>query len=267
MVTRHPVLGPALPELGWVPAPRYLLRRDRILRIAREFPAGELLEIGCGSGALLDDLTRLGHACQAIETSPEARALAAVLLKDHPQVLVHSAAQSAWDRCFDYVLAFEVLEHIEDDRGALSTWASWLKPNGCLLISVPAHQRRWSASDVWAGHYRRYEQEQLKCLFQACGFQVQQIECYGFPLANIIAPLRNWMYGRALRRDEETSVAAGDKAGNTRRSGSERTVETWFYPLQASFVGTSAIKLSLSIQDLFIRTELGNGYLVTARKS
>jgi SAM-dependent methyltransferase len=239
MATHHPVLGAALPELGWVPAPSYLMRRDRILRMMRALPPGELLEIGCGAGALLNDLARTGHACQAMETSPAARALADVMLRDHVGIRVHDAAQDDWHSRFDYVLSFEVLEHIEDDRGALKTWASWLKPNGYLLISVPAHQRRWTAS-------------------------IHRTECYGFPLSNIMSPIRGWLHQRAMRRER---TPAEDKAGNTQRSGTERTVESLFYPLEASFLGTALLKLNFALQDLFVGTEMGTGFLVLARKS
>jgi hypothetical protein len=33
-----PILGPAVPELGWVPAPRYLMRRARILQLMNKMP-------------------------------------------------------------------------------------------------------------------------------------------------------------------------------------------------------------------------------------
>jgi SAM-dependent methyltransferase len=199
-----------------------------------------------------------------METSPAARALADVMLRDHAGVRVHDAAQDDWRGCFDYVLSFEVLEHIEDDRGALETWASWLKPDGHLVISVPAHQRRWTASDVWAGHYRRYEQAQIISLIGASGFQVRRTECYGFPLSNMMAPVRGWLHQRAMRRER---TSAEDKAGNTQRSGTERTVESRFYPLEASFVGTTLLRLNFALQDLFVGTEMGTGFLVLARKS
>lgn len=267
VVIRHPVLGPALPDRGWVPAPRYLLRRDRVLRTMCRLPPGELLEIGCGSGALLNELTRMGHRCQAIETSPEARALAGIMLQDYPSVQVHPVAPASWKNHFDYVLALEVLEHIEDDRAALLRWANWLKPGGQLLISVPAHQRRWSASDVWAGHYRRYERAQLKGLLRACGFEPLQTECYGFPLANVIGPVRNWMYRQGSGSDARSTEASEDKASNTRRSGTERPVESRFYPLQASLLGTAIMRLNFALQSYFIETEMGTNYLILARRS
>ena len=72
----HPVYGPSLPEAGWVPAPSYLLRRRRILALMADQQPGRYLEIGCGAGALLYDLQARGFECQALETSPDALALA-----------------------------------------------------------------------------------------------------------------------------------------------------------------------------------------------
>src|SRR6185369_6920463 len=48
---RHPLFGLAAPELGWVPAPRYALRRARLLALASGLGGGRLLEIGPGAGA------------------------------------------------------------------------------------------------------------------------------------------------------------------------------------------------------------------------
>ena len=54
-VVLHPTYGPALPELNWVPAPSYLMRRHRVLRLLRDMAPCRVLDIGCGPGALLRD--------------------------------------------------------------------------------------------------------------------------------------------------------------------------------------------------------------------
>lgn len=262
----HPIFGIALPQFGWVPAPRYLLRRDRILRLLRSLPAGRLLEIGCGAGALIEDLARAGHSCQAIETSPEAVRLANVIHHSKPNVQIRAEAATDWHDSFDYILSFEVLEHIRDDRQALSQWADWLKTGGYMLVSVPAHRRRWNASDVWAGHFRRYEREELKQLLEETGLTTIVIECYGFPLANVIEPIRGWLHRRALMREGPASSEDQARASNTSRSGTQRTYESRFYPLQVSVIGTAIMRLSFAVQSIFIRTELGTGYLALAQK-
>src|SRR3546814_7757828 len=89
------------------------------------------------------------------------------------------------------VCAFDVLEHIEDDRLAIQEWIRWLAPNGKMILSVPAHRSRWGAGDVWAGHYRRYDRNDVEQLLVSCGMEVEHLECYGFPLANATELLRS----------------------------------------------------------------------------
>lgn len=265
-IQRHPLYGVAAPELGWVPAPSYLLRRDRILRRIRPLRPGAVLEVGAGAGALIDDLARLGHSCDALETSPGARKLAETLHAGNENVRVHAVAEPGWSGRFDYVLAFEVLEHIDDDSGALRQWFAWLRPGGHLLISVPAHARRWSASDEWAGHFRRYERADLLQRLEEAGFTGAEIECYGFPLANAIEPLRAHLHRRAMTRQRATSAAPPDREANNSRSGTERSFESRLFPLQASFAGTAIMRASFALQNMSVRTDLGTGYLALARK-
>ena len=51
------------------------------------------------------------------------------------------------DRTYDVIVAFEVLEHMEDDGDALRTWYQWVKPGGFVLLSVPAHAGRFGSCD------------------------------------------------------------------------------------------------------------------------
>ena len=81
---------------------------------------------------------------------------------------------------FHIVSALDVIEHIEDDSGALSTINDLLLPDGLLLITVPAYQYLYSSLDEMQGHYRRYSHKTLTTLVSGAGFKV--IECfYIFP--------------------------------------------------------------------------------------
>ena len=57
---------------------------------------------------------------------------------------------------FDLVLALDVVEHVEDDGTFVDRLAGWLRPNGHLIVTVPAHQSLFGPHDVALGHYRRY---------------------------------------------------------------------------------------------------------------
>lgn len=256
----HPLYGIAVPEHGWVPSPGYALRRDRVLHHLAEVAPGRVLEIGCGAGALLHDLTKRGFRCEAVESSARAREIASAIFRGRDDVRIHEEPQE-WSAAFDLVLAFEVLEHIEDDEGALRTWVSWMRPGATLIISVPAHQRRWNPTDEWAGHYRRYESEQLTSMARAAGLHVVDLECYGFPLANLLEAIR----ARTWQRVERPHDAAL-RAQQTAASGVERTVETKLFPLQASLPGRVAMRGFFRLQRWFARTELGNGLLLVARR-
>jgi SAM-dependent methyltransferase len=253
---RHPLFGPSLPERGWVPAPRYALRRARLLDLVRPLPRGRLLEVGPGAGALLADLADLGYRCEALEPSAAAREVAS-WLRDIP---LAAAPDPAWTGAFDLVVACEVLEHLEDDDAALELWKSWLRPGGRLLISVPAHAKRWSATDVWAGHFRRYERDDLRRLVERAGFEIEELECYGFPLSNLVEPLRAFAHRRALAR-RATTLAEG-----TERSGVERGVEARLFPLQASWPGTLLFRAAFRLQKRFRHHDRGTGYLLLARR-
>lgn len=262
-LTVDPLLGPAAPDLGWVPAPRYLLRRRRILRQIEAIAPGPVMEVGAGAGMLLQELAVRGHDCHALETSDLARELIeAVNLRAGGNIRLHASPMADWNSRFPLVLAFEVLEHIEDDRAALTEWVSWLKPGGTLLISVPAHPRQWNAADVWAGHYRRYRKADLVRLVEASGMRVEHVECLGFPLGNLTERIQ----ARGIARSVRETGDPGSRQANNDRSGTDRSHVLRWYPLFRSIPGRLGLRAAFALQALTSRFPLGNGYLVRATK-
>ena len=189
------------------------------------------------------------------------REIALDINSETPGLLVYETPQDEWRSAFDLVLALEVLEHIRDDAASLRQWHSWLKPGGHLLLSVPAHSSHWSATDEWAGHFRRYERHELLKLLGGQGFVAVAAECYGFPLANMLGPLRARYHARQLSRR-----FVQNQADFTRRSGIERSLEARLYPLQASLAGTLVMKLFFALQTLFLKPIWATDFLYYARK-
>jgi 2-polyprenyl-3-methyl-5-hydroxy-6-metoxy-1,4-benzoquinol methylase len=72
----------------------------------------------------------------------------------------------------DSVGLFDVVEHIEDDKGFLQKIFGFLKPGGHVYISVPAFNALWSNEDKDAGHFRRYSINQIKSVLQKSGYEI-----------------------------------------------------------------------------------------------
>jgi SAM-dependent methyltransferase len=65
------------------------------------------------------------------------------------------------DGAFDLVCAFDIIEHVDDDSGALAELARVTKLGGALLISAPLHASLWTLFDEFVGHKRRYDPQDL----------------------------------------------------------------------------------------------------------
>ena len=259
----HKIYGPVVLEKGWVPAPRYLLRRDRILEMFKTIPQGNILEVGCGAGTISHELGKKGFHCDAVESSAKAVEIASYVNKDLPNVVIHKSIP-AKKKQYDVFMSFEVLEHIEHDTKALKDWSGYVKKNGLLLLSVPAHMSKWGKSDIWAGHFRRYEKSELMQKIQNAGFEVVKIESYGYPLSNFIEPIRNYYYGRKLKAIKKEDEFA--KAVRTGESGVSRSAENKVYPVFSKWPITWLMMFLLKLQNLFLNMDLGTGYLLLARK-
>ncbi|HWG22570.1 class I SAM-dependent methyltransferase [Actinospica sp.] len=186
--------------------PNAWLRYDVIQRM---MPPGvtDVLEIGCGQGALGARLSARYHYV-GLEPDPESFAVAEGRFArlENGQVRNASVATLAPEDRFDLVCAFEVLEHIEDDEKALTQWAEHLRPGGWLLLSVPAHQRRYAAADEAVGHFRRYDPDKLAELVRNIGFEDVKVREYGAPLGYLLEFGRNAISRRKLKKLNDASM-------------------------------------------------------------
>ncbi len=148
----------------------------------------QILDVGCGTGTMLTHLARFGDA-RGVDMDLEAvgychdRGL---------QQVTQSGADSLpfeKDR-FDVVTALDVVEHIDDDLGALREMKRVLKPGGLLLLTVPAYRFLWGRQDDINLHKRRYVARELRSRLQAAGFEVERLTYMNAILFPAIAAIR-----------------------------------------------------------------------------
>jgi SAM-dependent methyltransferase len=147
--------------------------RRRVIRAVLDelpLPAGaRILDAGCGSGRMLDELAHYGTV-SGIDVSEAAAAAARA--RGHSDVRVGPLEALPWeDDSFDLVTAFDVIEHTPDDRRTLAELRRVTRPGGNALITVPAYQRLFSAHDVVNHHYRRYDRASLFAAAHAAGWR------------------------------------------------------------------------------------------------
>ncbi len=88
------------------------------------------------------------------------------------------------DAQFDLVAAFDVIEHVEEDRRVFAELTRVLKPGGRLVFSVPLHPGRWTSFDDYVGHARRYEPDALPALLAEHGLVVEKSAVFGMQSNN-----------------------------------------------------------------------------------
>lgn len=187
--------------------PNTWLRFDAISRL---LPDGvtDVLEIGCGQGAVGARLALRYGDYLGIEPDETSYAVAsgriAAVGRGRVQKLM---ATELGDRRFDLVCAFEVLEHLEDDRAALAEFAGKVKPGGWLLLSVPAYQDRFGPWDELVGHFRRYDPAGLTGLLNSAGFEDVEVLHCGAGLGFVLEGVRNAIGRRRLARAADLSIA------------------------------------------------------------
>jgi SAM-dependent methyltransferase len=167
----------------------YRARREVLAALIRRFaqPPGKarILEIGCGTGHNLPMLAQFGHV-DALELDEASRHHATKRLGREVMSAPLPELAGVSDRTYDLIGAFDVIEHIDDDRAAVASIASKLKPGGKFVMTVPAHPWMWSAHDVVNHHKRRYSKRALKRLLEGSPLRLEAIGYFNsllFPAA------------------------------------------------------------------------------------
>ncbi len=115
-------------EDNWLPMPRYKLRKDLVTRILKgeSLPGKLSLEFGYGAGDMLLLYASLGLDAFGFDISESAFGIARLRIGKHAALKgkIHLAQDKTdvYGRQYDYIMAFEVLEHIEDDLSCIKEW-------------------------------------------------------------------------------------------------------------------------------------------------
>ena len=114
------------------------------------------VDFGAGTGSLSVATRRRGLDVTCVEQDTALRRR----LREQ-NLAVCADLEDLVDESQEFIYSLNVLEHIEDDQGALEALHSKLKSGGRLFLYVPAFDVLFSSMDRKVGHYRRYRKRGL----------------------------------------------------------------------------------------------------------
>ena len=149
---------------------------------------GKVLDLGCGTGALLDQLRDCSAELWGLDVSQEGLKFCAI--RGHKKLVLADATRIPFrQNYFDVITAIGLIEHLEDDQLFLDEVRRLLKPNGMLILLTSSFPYLWSMHDTANEHKRRYYLRELNRQINDVGFQTIRFSHLNFFLFPIIAPL------------------------------------------------------------------------------
>lgn len=188
------------PELARLEAGNFWFRaRNGLIAwaIGRYFAgARSFFEVGCGTGFVLSGIAAAFPSLKLAGSEASAQGLAfAAARAPGARLMQMDARRIPFRDEFDVVGAFDVIEHIEDDRAVLAELRAAAAPRGGVIVTVPQHPSLWSEYDVRAGHLRRYRRDELRARMLEAGLEIVRITSF----VTVLLPLM-WLSRLAQRR-------------------------------------------------------------------
>jgi len=167
----------------------YVARRkiifDWVFRLLADYPAPRVLDVGCGTGFNVEYLRNNGYShVVGLDFSTEALIFCQSRKLSH-LVCGDGTRSPLRHESFDVIMALDLIEHLDDDVQALQECARLLRPNGSLILFVPAFNFLWSLQDEVSQHRRRYTAGELEQKLETAGLSIHKLtyaNIFLFPL-------------------------------------------------------------------------------------
>jgi SAM-dependent methyltransferase len=160
-----------LEETHWWFASR-LARVHDLVRAHLPRRSGRILDLGCGSGRTARTFEQYGRV---VGSDLSSQPLAADAREGRRRLASRAEQLPFKSETFDVVTALDLVEHLEQDLPALVEMFRVLRPDGVLILTVPAMPLLYGPHDRVLGHWRRYSSAELRRRIRRAGGAVPRI--------------------------------------------------------------------------------------------
>jgi 2-polyprenyl-3-methyl-5-hydroxy-6-metoxy-1,4-benzoquinol methylase len=227
----HPVLLDDRPE--------YQYFEEGNPGILRFSIAGQrVLDVGCGYGALGEELKRRGNYVVGLDIEQRAVNRAKQRLDEAYVCDVTASVNLPIENGepFDLIVFADILEHLYDPLAALRRFRPYLAPNGHIIVSLP-NVASWpvrlgllfgrfeytESGILDKGHVRFFTRKTAKKLVEGAGFQIERITITPNLVRAFLRIVRRWYLGDEKTPSDPQAIV---------RSRPYRFYIRWVYPLE-----------------------------------
>ncbi len=158
---------------------RTLRKKRRLVEKLTGVKAGQLLDVGSGTGAFVNEMKEHGWQVTGLEPDEGARGVAKKLY--HAELKNITEFYKLPANSFDAITLWHVLEHVHELSGYVEQLKKLLKKNGKLFIAVPNYTSKdaciykeyWAAYDV-PRHLYHFSPRSMQRLMERHGLTIQQ---------------------------------------------------------------------------------------------
>ena len=195
----------ALEREHWYYSGKRVLVRHWLDRSGALAPDRTLLDCGAGTGRFAAEMAA---RCRVLVLDDHEESLRLLRQRFSPEQVLRVSATGIPlpDAAVDAITALDVLEHIEDDRGAVREMHRVLRPGGVLVATVPASMALWSDWDEALHHFRRYDRGGFRALFAAAEdweiLHVNYTNVLVYPAVWAVRKWRGWRRAAGTRGED-----------------------------------------------------------------
>jgi len=228
--------------------------RNRLIKnIINQYSRGrgetKFLDIGCGTGEVIRTIgTNPNLKITGSEIYLNGLLYAKKKLPD-AEFIQYDVTQGRLPEDFDIIGAFDVIEHIENDRSAIANIYEMLRDGGYFVVTVPQYMFLWSRLDEIVRHKRRYSRTEILAKLRQQGFVVEYCSSFLFVLFPMMVISR--IFDRNKKESESTEVEFKNRVS---------------FPRMLNRFFDNAMRIDEALIDLKISLPYGGSLLVIAKR-
>ena len=166
---------------------------------------GRVVEVGGGVGNFTADLAAVAESVISLEPNRFCFDQLTQKTRHLKNVTTLNVASESMEQHVpagyraDTLVCLNVLEHIQDDAAAVRMFANLLRPDGTVILLVPAVPAVYGPIDRRLGHFRRYSRKGLAALVSDAGFSIEKMRYF-----NLVG-LLGWLWNTRFAPREKQS--------------------------------------------------------------